>query len=459
MFDLIILGGGPGGYELAYNASKKGLKTAIIEKSRFGGTCVTVGCIPSKAFLHAEKVFSEAKEGRDIGINLNSITFDQKQLVKYKDQKVAFLTQAAEMKVKRSGAKIYKGFGKIIPSSKAQDFKISIDDKEIIQSKNLVIATGSEILYPPIKGLNKNDVNVIDSTKALALLELPKKLVIMGGGVIGLELGTFFAGIGSEVSIVELASKIAGPFDREISVKLQQELEKNKNIKFLLGHKIIEILKNEAILIDQNDKKINLPFDKILVAAGRKPQIEGFGLEDIKVYIERGAIVTDENLKTNIPGLYAIGDVNGKSMLAHTAYREGEVVLENILGNKIKIDYDKIPSVIYCTPEVGEIGLNEEKARGLGIEIKVKKIPMLYSGRFVIESGNLTGKNFDGLLKIVLKKDTEEIIGISLLGNYSSEIINLASILITRRYNPKYLKDVVFAHPTVGEIIKTAIIE
>src|ERR1051325_9197345 len=193
MFDLIILGGGPGGYELASNAARKGLKTAIVEKGRFGGTCVTVGCIPSKAFLHAEKVFSEAKEGKNIGINLKEISFDQKQLVKYKDQKVTFLTQ---------GAKIYKGFGKIKETSKAQDFKILINEQEEISGKNLVIATGSEVFYPPIPGLNKNDQTVIDSEKALALFEIPKKLVIMGGGVIGLELGTFFAGIGSEVTIV-----------------------------------------------------------------------------------------------------------------------------------------------------------------------------------------------------------------------------------------------------------------
>lgn len=459
MFDLIILGGGPGGYELAYNASKKGLKTAIVEKGRFGGTCVTVGCIPSKAFLHAEKVFSEAKEGKDIGINLKEIIFDQKQLVRYKDQKVAFLTQAAEMKVKRSGAKIYKGFGKILPTSRAQDFKISIDEKEQINGKNLVIATGSEVFYPPIPGLRQNDPTVIDSEKALSLPEVPKKLVIMGGGVIGLELGTFFAGVGSEVTIVELAPKIAGPFDYEISLKLQQELETKKKIKFLLEHKVVEVLKNEVVCVNKNEQKIKLPFDKLLVAAGRKPFLKDFGLENIRVYLERGAIVTDEKLKTNIPGLYAIGDVNGKSMLAHTAYREGEVVLENILGNKIKINYDQIPSVIYCTPEVGEVGINEDLARKAGMEIKVKKIPMLYSGRFVIEAGNYAGKNFDGLLKIILKKETDEIIGITLLGNYSSEIINMASILINKRCNPKYLKDVVFAHPTVGEIIKTAILE
>jgi dihydrolipoamide dehydrogenase len=459
MFDLIILGGGPGGYELASNAARKGLKTAIVEKGRFGGTCVTVGCIPSKAFLHAEKVFSEAKEGKNIGINLKEISFDQKQLVKYKDQKVTFLTQAAEMKVKRSGAKIYKGFGKIKETSKAQDFKILINDQEEIGGKNLVIATGSEVFYPPIPGLNKNDKTVIDSEKALALFEIPKKLVIMGGGVIGLELGTFFAGIGSEVTIVELAPKIAGPFDYEISLKLQQELEAKKKIKFLLEHKVSEVLNKEVICVDKNDKKIKLPFDKLLVAAGRKPFIKDFGLENLRVYIEKGAIVTDENLKTNVPGLYAIGDVNGKSMLAHTAYREGEIVLENILGNKIKINYDQIPSVIYCTPEVGEIGINEDLAKKQGIEIRTKKIPMLYSGRFVIEIGNYAGKNFDGLLKIILKKSTDEIIGISLLGNYSSEIINMASVLINKRYNSKSLKDVVFAHPTVGEIIKTAILE
>lgn len=455
MFDLIILGGGPGGYELAYKAAKSKLKVAVVEKERFGGTCVTVGCIPSKAFLHAEKVFSEAKHSQNIGINLSNITFDQKQLIKYKDEKVNMLVKATEMKVKRAGAKIYKGFGKITKDSKAQNFKIQIDDKEIIESKNLVIATGSEVFYPPIKGLDKKiNKNIIDSTDALAMSELPKELVIMGGGVIGVELGTFFAGIGTKVTIVEINNKIAGPFDQDLSLKLQKELEKTKNINFMLGYKISEIDKNTVKVVDKDNKEQTLSFDKILIAAGRRPRINNLGLENLNVYIDRGAIVTDENLRTNVPGLYAVGDVNGKSMLAHTAYREGEVVLENILGNNEKINYNQIPSVIYCTPEVAEIGINEDLAKKMGIDVEVKKISMLYSGRFVIENDN-----FDGMLKVILKNDTKEILGLSLLGSYASEIIIVGSILVGKRYHPKQLKELVFAHPTVGEIIKAEIME
>ena len=455
MFDLIILGGGPGGYELAYKASKKKIKTAIIEKDRFGGTCVTVGCIPSKALLHAEKIFSEAQRSQNIGINLSSITFDQKQLIKYKDEKISLLVNAAEAKVRKSGAKIYKGFGKITKDSKAQSFKIQIDDGEIIEGKNLVIATGSEIFYPSIKGLNKEEnSNIIDSTDALAMTEIPKNMVIMGAGVIGLELGTFFAGFGSKVTIVEINSKIAGPFDEDISFKLQKELEKTKNIKFLLGYKINEINKNSVKIIDKENREEIIEFDKILIAAGRKPRINNLGLENLKVYVENGAIVTDENLRTNIPNLYAVGDVNGKSMLAHTAYKEGEVVLENILGYNDKINYNQIPSVIYCTPEVSEIGINENLAKKMGIEVEIKKIPMLYSGRFVIENDN-----FDGMLKVILRKETREILGLSLLGNYASEITIVGSILVGKRYHPKQLKELVFAHPTVSEIIKTAIME
>ncbi len=453
MFDLIIIGAGPGGYHLAEKAAKEGKKVAIIEKEKFGGTCVNVGCIPSKAFLHVEKVVNEANESAFMGIvSKQKVTIDQKKVVAYKDEKVAFLSAGARAGVKKAGAKIYEGYGTILKTTEKGQFQVKIND-EILIGQNLIIATGSNVFVPPIEGVKEahQKGRAITSTEALSLTEIPKELVVIGAGVIGLELGSYFAGVGSKVTIVELGPKIAGNTDKEISASLQKALE-NKGITFILNSSVKAVSKHNCLIVDKDQKETTITFDKLLVAAGRKPYIKNLGIENINLYIERGVIVVDEYLQTNVPGVYAIGDVNGKLMLAHTAFREAEVVLDNLNGIKTTINYNKIPVVIYGTPEVAEIGITEDNAKKQNIDVEIKKLSMLYSGRFVIEESK-----FDGLIKVIIKKDNQEIIGMSIFGSYASEIIIAGSILIGKRFSKDQLKEVVFAHPTVGEIIKDCV--
>ncbi|NOQ50510.1 MAG: dihydrolipoyl dehydrogenase [Mycoplasmataceae bacterium] len=452
MFDLIIIGAGPGGYHLAEKAAKENKKVAIIEKDKFGGTCLNVGCIPSKAFLHVEKIVEDANRGREIGVVGPELTIDQKKVVDYKNKKVDFLCKATKNQVRKSGAKIYDGYGKIVKPTISGLFSVEVND-EIINGKNLVIATGSLPFVPPIKGVMEayNDGDAITSTEALSLTEIPKRLLVVGAGVIGLELGSYFSGAGSKVTVVELGSKIAGPTDTEISTRLENAL-KQKGMNFILNSSVIEVEKNYATIIDKENKKSIIPFDKILIAAGRKPYIENLGLENIGVFVERNTIIVDDKLQTNIPGVYAVGDVNGKLMLAHTAMYESEVVLDNINNKKTKIDYNKIPTVIYGSPEVAEIGITEDKAKLENMDVTIKKISMLYSGRFVIEN-----ELFEGLFKVVINNKTKEIIGLSIFGNYASEIIIAGSILVGKRFNVEQIKNIVFAHPTVGEIIKNVL--
>ena len=454
MYDLIVIGGGPGGYHLAENAAKKKLKVAVIEKNKFGGTCLNVGCIPSKAFLHIEKVVLDANESMDIGVEGKPLKIDQKKVVAYKDKKVDFLVKGTIAGVKKSGAKIFNGKGFVLPSDTHGEYKVQIDKKEIITGKNLVIATGSSPFLPPINGLKEMFEKgiVVTSTEALSLEEVPKELVVIGAGVIGLELGSYYATAGAKVTIIEAGPKIASVTDKEITKLFQEALEK-KGIKFILNAMVNKVSENNITYLNENKEEITISHSKVLVSVGRKPNINDIGLENIKVYTDRQGIIVDDKLKTNIPNVYGVGDVNGKLMLAHTAFYEADVVLENLLGNKRVINYDKIPVVIYGVPEIAEIGITEDRAKKEGIEVKVKKLSMLYSGRFVIENAK-----FNGLIKVVIHKKTDEIIGISIFGNYASEIIIAGSLLVGRRFSVSQVHKVVFAHPTVGEIIKDVIL-
>lgn len=454
MYDLIIIGGGPGGYHLAENAAHKKLKVAIIEANKFGGTCLNVGCIPSKAFLHIEKVVLDANESMEIGVVGKPLKIDQKKVIEYKNKKVDFLVKGTEAGVRKSGAKIFKGRGEILTSDIKGEFKVQIDKGEILTGKNLVIATGSEPFLPPIDGLKKQYKigTVITSTEALSLVEIPKELIVIGAGVIGLELGSYYSTAGSKVTIIEAGSKIAGATDPEITILFQRALEQ-KGIKFVLNAMVNKVEEKKVTYIDQDKKETIISYDKVLVAVGRKANTEGIGLENIGVHYDRTGIVVDEHLKTNIPGVYGVGDVNGKLMLAHTAFAEADIALSNILGDNKSINYNKIPVVIYGAPEISEIGITELRAKEEGIKVRVKKLSMLFSGRFVIENAP-----YSGLIKVIIHDKTEEIIGMSIFGNYASEIIIAGSILVGRRFSINQVRDIVFAHPTVGEVIKDVIL-
>lgn len=460
MYDLLILGAGPGGYLLAERIGKK-MKTAIVEKEWFGGTCLNVGCIPSKAILFSRKVFDYAKHGDHYGVEIQGVEYNHSKVIDRKDQKVKMLVQGVEAKVKQNKVDIYKGHGTILKKDH-EGFHINVKlqngEEKILITKKLVIATGSVSSIPPIKGLkeriNQKD-KILTNIEILSLKNLPQNLLIIGGGVIGLEMAAYFHHLVPTLNVVEFQPYIAGPTDREVSQELLKYYQ-SKGINFYLGSAVTEIHDDKVVIENQTTKEIlTLPYEKILIATGRSPNIVDLGLENINIYTERGAIVTDNKCQTNVANVFAIGDVNGKSMLAHTAYREAEVVVSQLLGNNYDyVDYEAIPSVIYTQPEIAAIGKTEEELKALNFDYEVRKLPMLYSGRFISEVDD-----YKGLVKMLVAKETKEILGVHILGQYATEIISIAGVMVAKRMTVDLVKDVVMPHPTVAELLKELIME
>jgi dihydrolipoamide dehydrogenase len=446
MFDLIILGSGPGGYHLAEKAAKKGLKVTLIEKDKVGGVCLNVGCIPSKALLYSAKMYSAAKHAETYGFTAENIKYNHAEAVKRKNKKVDMLVNGVIASEKAAGVNLVMGEGKIV-SNQNGIVKVEVNG-ENIEGKTLVVATGSSAFLPPITGLKEEfeEKRALTNVEILSLPEMPEKLLVVGGGVIGLEMGAYFLNIGSHVEVVEALPSIAGPTDNEVSKKLQSYFEKN-GMKFHMSSKVVE-LKNGVAKIEKDGSIVELTYDKVLVATGRRANLTGYGLENVGVFVDRGGIKIDDVCKTNIPNIYAIGDVKGFSMLAHTAYREADVVLSNILGETDRIDYNTIPSVIYSVPEVAAVGKTEEQLKEEGIEYQALKTSLMYSGRFLSETDD-----FDGLLKMLVS-NSGEILGIHIIGNYASEIIHLAVSIITQKMSVHTVKKMTLPHPTVGELIK-----
>ena len=450
MYDLMILGGGPAGYLAAERAAHAGLKAAVFEKRNIGGVCLNEGCIPSKALLYSAKIYYSALHGEKYGVKVEGASLDHKYVISRKQKVVNMLTGGVRAKLKKLGADIISGEG-VIKGRTAEGFVIVSDEKEYV-GKQLIIATGSVPVLPPIEGL-KDSVKsgfALTNREMLDLAEVPKELAIIGGGVIGLEMANYYAIAGSNVTVIEMLDHIAGNTDKDITKNLQLNLEKF-GIKFLLSSRVTKIANGE-VTFEKDGKSETVKADKVLVSIGRKPFTEGIGLENIGVYTERGRVVTDEMCRTNVAGVYAAGDVNGVSMLAHTAYREAEVCINNILGKKDIIDYDAIPAVIYTNPEVASVGLSEEAAKG--INFKTAKLSMNYSGRYVAEN-----EGGDGFIKLIIDADRNTVIGCHMIGNYSSEFIIAATTMVEMRMRIADIRKIVFPHPTVSEIIREAIFE
>lgn len=448
IYDVIVLGGGPGGYLAAERAATAGLKTVVIEKRSFGGVCLNEGCIPSKAFLYAAKAFDYAKHGEEYGVKAENVSFDQSVALARKKRIVKTLVAGVKASVKAAGAEAVEGVGIIQGKKSDGTFSVKVGETEYL-SRNLIVATGSEALVPPIEGVKENFEKgfVLTNREILDLEKIPEKLAIVGGGVIGLEMASYFNSVGSEVTVIEMLDKIAGPTEKEISEILLKNYKK-KGINFCLGCKVVKITEN-SVIYEKDGKQTTVPADKVLMSIGRRAVTKGYGLESLNVELERGAIKTDGCMRTNIAGLYAIGDVNGKIMLAHTAYREAEVAVHTILGIKDSVNYDAIPSVIYTNPEVGSVGETEESAKAKGIDCQIVSLPMRYTGRYLAEN-----EKGDGICKVVVNKKYKTIIGVHMITNYASEIIYGAGILVDKQATVDSVMRNVFPHPTVSEIIK-----
>ncbi len=450
-FDLVVIGGGPAGYLGAERAGHAGLKTLVIEKREFGGVCLNEGCVPSKTFLNSAKVTDYVNEAASFGVKVEGKpVVDQKFVVERKNKVVKMLVsgikgQLAANKVVTKNAAAY------IEGKAAEGYIVKAGEEKVI-AKRLLIATGSAPVVPPIPGLKEGLEAglVLTNKEVLDLTEIPEKFVIIGGGVIGLEMASYFSSVGSKVTVVEMLDKIAGPTEKEISKILQKAMEK-KGVTFDLGCKVTAIEK-DGVVFERNGKSEKVLADKILLSIGRRAVTKDIGLENIGVNMERGAVITDDTMRTNVANVYAAGDVNGKIMLAHTAYREAEVAVNNMLGKKDRMRYNVIPSVIYTHPEAGTVGETEESAKAKGLDVKTVSIPMTYSGRYVAENTDLTG-----VCKLVVNKATNTLIGAHIIGSYAGEFIVSVSELIDLEVDIENIKKLVFPHPTVCEIVREAV--
>jgi len=452
VYDLIVIGGGPAGYLACERAGHAGLKTLLIEKEHMGGVCLNKGCIPTKTLLYSAKIADSAKDGKKYGVAASEVSLDHEAVLKRKSKVVKNLTSGVRAAVTASGVTIVdeKGY---IKGRASEGYEISAGESTYI-GKRLLIATGSSPALPPIPGLKEGleSGRVITSKEALELKKIPKDFIIIGGGVIGLEMASYYNSLGCSVTVIEMLNKIGGMIDDDIAKILQKNYEQ-KGIVFNLNCKVTEI-KPDGVVYEENGEKKNIEAGKVLLSIGRKPNTSDIGLENIGVALERGAVLTDENQKTNVPEVYAAGDVNGKSMLAHTAYREAEVAVNDMLGKKDNMRYGAIPSVIYTNPEVAGVGETESSAAEKGLDVTIKKITMNYSGRYMAENDR-----GDGIVKIIVDNKWNKLIGVHIIANYASEIIYGAGLMVEKEMTVDEIKELVFPHPTVSEAIREAIFQ
>jgi dihydrolipoamide dehydrogenase len=446
MYDLIIIGGGPAGYYGAEKASLAGLNVAIVEKTNLGGVCLNEGCIPSKTLLHSSKLFKQAKNSGPFGVMAENVVFDLPTVIARKQKIVIGLRNAVAFTLKKSRVTIETGVAYVLPKEHDR-FKVRIDDK-IIEAPRLMICTGSEPIRPQVPGARLP--SVMTNKEILDVRAIPKNLVVVGGGVIGLEMACFFSEIGSTVTVVEMLPTIAASLDAEIRQHLKKELEKN-GVRFLLETRVNEIKEN-SVSVESSGTTSAVDADLTLLSVGRRPLSQGLGLENIGVMVEHDAIVTDEHGKTSAAGVWAAGDVNGKSMLAHTAYREAEVCIADMVGIADSVDYDAIPAVVYTHPEAASVGLTEKEAVRRGLSVAVSRLPLSFNGRYTTETDAERG-----MCIAVLDKQSSRLIGLHMIGGNCSEMIYGAAAMIENKQTVEDISKIVFPHPTVSEIIKDAI--
>ncbi len=445
-YDVAIIGGGPAGYTAAEKAAKGGLSTVLFEKNALGGVCLNEGCVPTKTLLYSAKTYDQIKHASKYAVSAENPSFDYPKIIARKNKVVKKLTAGIRMKMKESGVEVITGEAMI--QGKTDEGNILIQCAEqVYEAKNLLVCTGSESVIPPIPGVNETEYWT--SREALQSKELPASLIIIGGGVIGMEFASFFNSMGTEVQVVEMLDKILGPMDKELSGMLQAEYAK-RGVKFYLGHKVTGI-HGQEVTVEKDGESFTLHGEKVLLSVGRRPVTKGFGLETLALEPYRNGIKVNEYMQTSLPNVYACGDITAFSLLAHTAVSEAEVAIDHILGKARAMSYKAIPGVVYTNPEIAGVGKTEEELQASGTPYQVKKIPMAFSGRFVAENemGN-------GVCKLILAEDGT-LIGAHLLGNPASELIVIAGMAIEKGMKAEEIKSFVFPHPTVGEIIKEAL--
>ncbi|HLT88187.1 dihydrolipoyl dehydrogenase [Sphingobacterium arenae] len=454
-YDVIVIGSGPGGYVSAIRCAQLGLKTAVIEKySTFGGTCLNVGCIPSKALLDSSEHYHNAAHSFEThGIGLTNLKIDVKKMMARKNDVISQNTAGITFLFKKNKIDTYEGVGSFLDKNTIKVVQNDGSSTEL-KAKNVIIATGSKPTALPFLPIDKK--RIITSTEALNLQEVPKHLIVIGGGVIGLELGSVYARLGAKVSVVEYEKSIIGTMDGGLGKELQRVLKKNLGVEFFLGHKVTgATAKGKKVTVTAENPKgetVSLEGDYCIVAVGRTAYTEGLGLENIGIKTEeRGnKIPVNEHLETAVEGVYAIGDVIKGAMLAHKAEDEGVYVAEHIVGQKPHIDYNLIPGVVYTWPEVASVGKTEEQLKEAGVKYKTGSFSFKASGR-AKASGDT-----DGFIKVLADLATDEVLGVHMIGPRAADMIAEAVVAMEYRASAEDIGRICHAHPTFTEAIKEA---
>ncbi|MGD0188700.1 MAG: dihydrolipoyl dehydrogenase [Roseiarcus sp.] len=453
MYDLIVIGAGPGGYVCAIRAAQLGMNVAVVEKRKtLGGTCLNVGCIPSKALLYASEMFEEAGHGLGpLGVVVGAPKLDLAAMMKHKDETVASNVAGVAFLFKKNKIDWVVGEGRIAAPGKVV-VKDADGKEQTLEAKALVIATGSDVARLP--GVEIDEKIVVSSTGALALAKPPKKLIVVGAGVIGLELGSVWRRLGAEVTVVEFLDRILPGMDGEVGKQFQRMLER-QGFKFHLAHKVTHVDKagtsaKATIEPVAGGAPITLEADVVLVSIGRRPYTEGLGLEALGVAMERGQVVIDAHFSTNVPGVYAIGDVVRGPMLAHKAEDEGVALAEILAGQAGHVNYDVIPGVVYASPEIASVGKTEEELKAAGIAYAVGKFPFTANGRA------RAMRRTDGFVKVLADAASDRVLGVHIVGFGAGEMIHEAAVLMEFGGSAEDLARTCHAHPTMSEAVKEA---
>ncbi|MGD2156625.1 MAG: dihydrolipoyl dehydrogenase [Anaerolineales bacterium] len=441
-YDVIIIGAGPGGYIAAERAGAMGKSVLLIEKKHLGGICLNEGCIPSKTLLHAAKLFVQAKGSEEYGVLVDNPRFDLTTVMAHKKKVVQTLRDGVAYQMERFNVEVLHGMASIV------DRRTIEVEGQRYSGKNILIATGSTPIHLPVPGADQP--HVVTSSELLNIDRLPQSLIVIGGGVIGCEFASFFSNVGVEVTVIELLPEIISNIDAEIARLLRRSMKK---VSFHLDSEVVSIGVDE-LTFKKQDQLHTIPAELVLMSVGRQPNVGGLGLERIDLDLDRVGIRVNDVMQTNIPGVYAIGDVTGKSMLAHSASRMGEVAVNHMFGYDDTMRYHAIPWVVYTHPEVASVGLSEAQAREKGLEVKIAKMPMTINGRFLAEN---IGKR--GLCKMVVDSKTCVLLGVHMIGSTCSEMIFGAAAMIEDEFRVKDIKEVVFPHPTVSEMLRDTIFE
>jgi dihydrolipoamide dehydrogenase len=454
-YDLVVIGTGPGGYVCAIKAAQLGMKVAVIEKRKtHGGTCLNIGCIPSKALLHASEMFEEANHSFEaLGIKTSKPKVDWKAMLAHKDKVIDGNVTGIDYLFKKNKIDVHTGTGRVLGAGRVE-VKAEDGSTSIVETKNIVIATGSDVM--PLPGIEIDEKTIVSSTGALALEKVPNRMTVVGAGVIGLELGSVYARLGAEVTVVEFMDKILGPMDADVSKQFLRMLKK-KGLKFKLSSKVTAVQKKGRALEVTVEPAAGeaaaaaLDADVVLVAIGRRPYTEGLGLAEAGVELdERGRVKTDNHYKTNVDGIFAIGDVIAGPMLAHKAEDEGVAVAEMLSGQAGHVNYDVIPGVVYTSPEVASVGKTEEELKAAGIKFKSGKFPFSANGR---AKATL---HTDGFVKVLADAETDRVLGVHIVGVGAGEMIHEACVLMEFGGSSEDLGRTCHAHPTMSEAVKEA---